>query len=100
MTDVRFSSSNLDLSTISASSLFPTLSFQGIMAARMADLQSRLTAAGWPYNVSSLESDPSNYLQEASAFRELLTQQSIQDAQKSVLLAFAQGQFLDRLGDD
>jgi len=80
--------------------MFPALSFQGIMQARMADLKARLVAAGFPYNVDSLETDPSNYLQEASAYRELLTQQAIQDAQKSVLLAFAQGQSLDRLGDD
>ncbi len=66
----------------------------------MADLKARLTAAGWGYNVDSLETDPGAYLQESSGYREMLTQQAINSSVCNVLLAFAQGQYLDRLGDD
>ncbi len=94
----RFTASQLDLSTLDPSSLFTPLTFEGIRAARIADLQARLTAAGWAYDVTALESDPGIYLQETGAYRELLTSQTIRDAQLSTLLAFAQGPFLDQFG--
>ena len=37
-------------------------------------------------------------MQETGAYRELLTSQTIRDAQLSTLLAFAQGPFLDQFG--
>ncbi len=100
MTATRFTASGLDLTALAPSSLFPPLSFESIRTARINDLIARLNAAGFTYNVQALESDPAIYLMETGAYRELLTDQTIQDAQLSVLLAFAQGPFLDRLGDD
>jgi phage-related baseplate assembly protein len=94
----RFTASSLDLSALDPSSLFTPLTFEGIRAARVADLKARLTAAGWAYDVDALESDPAIYLQETGAYRELLTSQTIRDAQLSVTLAFARGPFLDQLG--
>lgn len=96
----RFTSSSLDLSNFSSSAIFDPISFEIIRSARIADLQQRLIAAGWQYDVVALETDPGIYLQETGAYREMLTLQAIDDAQKAVLLAFAQGPFLDRLGDD
>jgi phage-related baseplate assembly protein len=86
------------LSTLDPSTLFTPLTFEGIRAARVADIVARLTAAGWAYDVTALETDPAIYLQESGAYRELLGNQTIRDAQLSVLLAFAQGPFLDQLG--
>lgn len=95
----RFSSAALDLSRIDRGSIFPTLSFEADYAARMVDLQARLLAAGIDYDVGNLETDPGAILQQSSNYRELLAKAGIQDAQASVLLAFARGLFLDRLGD-
>lgn len=95
----RFSAATLDLSRIDRATVFPTLSFEAIREARMADLKARLTAAGIPYDVESLETDPGAILQQSSGYRELLASAAIQDATASVLLAFAVGPHLDRLGD-
>lgn len=95
----RFSASNLDLSRVDRSELFPTQSFEGILEARLDDLKARFEAAGIPWNLGMLESDPGVILHQSSGFRELLVRQAIYDAQANVLLAFARGAFLDRLGD-
>lgn len=95
----RFSAVALDLSRVDRSTIFPTLSFEAIRAARLADLKARLQAAGIDYDVETLETDPGAILQEASGYRELLLRQAIYDATASVLLAFSWGEYLDRLGD-
>lgn len=95
----RFTATSLDLSRIERSSVFPELSFSAIKEERLADLRGRLEAAGIPFNVDVLESDPGVVLQESSGYRELLTRYAIQNAQADVLLAFARGPFLDRLGE-
>ena len=97
---LRFTSSALDLSTVASSQLFDAISFESIRLARITDLKARLIAAGWEYDVEALETDPGIYLSEAGAFRETLNQQAVNDAVCSVLLAFAKGPYLDRLGDN
>jgi phage-related baseplate assembly protein len=94
----RFSATALDLSRVDPDLLWPARSFEAIRAARLEDLKTRLNAAGIPYDVDSLETDPGVYLQEASGYRELLAGQAIDDAQKKVLLAFAWGPWLDEIG--
>ena len=96
---MRFSATALDLSRVNKADLWPAHSFEAIRAARIADLKARLDAAGVPYDVDTLETDPGVVLQEASGYRELLTKQAIDDAQQQVLLAFGFGEWLDRLGD-
>lgn len=95
----RYSATGLDLSRIDRSSLFTALDYEAILDARIVDLKARFDAAGVAYDVETLETDASVILQQTGAYRELLTRQSIQDAQADVLLAFARGAFLDRLGD-
>ena len=95
----RFSATALDLSRVNRSALWPEHSFAQIEIARLADLKARFTAAGVPFDVEMLESDPSRILQQSSGYRELLVRGAIDDAQAAVLLAFASGHFLDRLGD-
>lgn len=95
----RFSSSNLDLSRVNRSTLWPARSFEEVLQLRIADFKERLDAAGFQYDVESLESDPGIYLLQSGAYRELLKSYEIDDAQAAVLLAFATGAFLDKLGD-
>jgi phage-related baseplate assembly protein len=95
----RFSASSLDLSLLDRKVLWPGYSFQSILDARLTLLQSLFVSRGIEYDVFMLETDPGRILQEASAYRELLTSYSIDDAQAAVLLAFAKGAHLDRLGD-
>lgn len=96
---MRFSATALDLSRVNRAALWPEHSFAQIEIARLADLKTRFTAAGVPFDVEMLESDPSRVLQQSSGYRELLVRGAIDDAQAAVLLAFATGPFLDRLGD-
>jgi phage-related baseplate assembly protein len=96
----RFTASSIALNTLDRAILFDPISFAGIRAARIADLKARLIAAKWPYNVDQIETDPGVYLSESGSYRETLTLQAVNDASASVLLAFAENLFLDRLGDD
>lgn len=95
----RFSSAALDLSRVDRTEVFPTHSYETYLAERKADLVARFQAAGIEYDVVNLETDPQIIGQETSNYRELLTRQSVNDAQAAVLLAFSYGAFLDRLGD-
>lgn len=95
----RFSATGLDLSRVDQSTLFPTLSFETLREARLTELKTRMAEAGIVWDIDALRSTPEAKLQETSAYRELLTRQALYDAQKDVLLAFATGEFLDRLGD-
>lgn len=95
----RFSATALDLSRVDRAALWPEHSFAQIEAARMADLVARFEAAGIEYDVEALQTDSSRILHQSGGYRELLLAQGIDDAQAAVLLAFASGPFLDRLGD-
>lgn len=95
----RFTATALDLSRLDPSAMFAPLSFETIRSERLADLKGRFEAAGIPWDVEAIEGDPAVVLQETGAWRELLTRQSIRDAQLDVLLAFSRGQWLDRMGD-
>ena len=80
---MRFSATALDLSRVNKADLWPAHSFEAIRAARIADLKARLDAAGVPYDVDTLETDPGVVIQETGGFRELLTKQAIDDARPS-----------------
>ena len=95
----RFSATNLDLSRINRATLWPERSFEDVVQRRIADFKARLDAAGFEYDVEALESDPGVYILQSGAYRELVKSYEIDDAQAAVLLAFATGNFLDKLGD-
>lgn len=95
----RFSATALDLSRVDRKALWPGRSFQDILDERLVDLKGRYAEINLPWNVERLQTDSGVRLQRTGAYREELTGQAIDDAQASVLLAYAGGAFLDRLGD-
>jgi len=89
----------LDLSRVDRAALWPGHSFAEIEQARLTEFKERMAAVGLPFDVELLQTDPSRILQQSGGYRELLALYGIDDAQANVLLAFARGSFLDRLGD-
>lgn len=87
------SNAPIDLSRLPPPEVLETLDFEAIAGATLADLQQR-----WPEYDAALESDPAVKQLQAAAYRELLTRARINDAARSVMLAFAGGADLDQLG--
>jgi len=84
--------SQIDLAQIPAPDIVETLSFETILAAMLADLQSRDATF-----TALLESDPAYKILEVAAYRELLLRQRVNDAARAVMLATAVGTDLDHL---
>ena len=83
----------LDLSRLPAPAVVETLDFEALRAAVEADLRER-----YPDLVDPLpESDPIAKLIEAAAYREMVIRQRVNDAARSVMLAYAAGADLDNL---
>ena len=83
---------NIDFSSIPAPAIIEELDYETILAAMIADLQSRD-----PSYSEILESDPGVKILEVAAARELIIRQRINDALKATLLRFAIGADLDNL---
>lgn len=93
----RFAATGLDLSRLPPPAVIKGLDYAAILAARLARVRELLAAAGVPYDVEALASDPFVALEREDAYRELLDLASINDAAKAVMLAFAVGSDLDGL---
>lgn len=90
----RFVSDNLDLSTLPSPAVVKDVDYEVILVERLARLKEL-----WPdLDTESLETEPAVFLQQADAFREMLTKAAINDAARAVMLAFATGADLDNLG--
>lgn len=85
----------IDLSSLPPPKVVEELSFETIVAAIKADLTARL-----PEIAPTLEIETAvvTKLIQACAYRELLLRARINDAARSVMLAFAQGEDLDQIG--
>lgn len=94
----RFPFSSLDLSLLPAPQAIHPIDYEAIRAARVAALVARFQAAGIPFDVQSIETDPSVIHQEEDAYREMLDLQAINDAVDAVMIAYAVGSDLDNLG--
>lgn len=94
----RFSAVTLDLSRFPAPLAIRDIDYEGIVAERLDRLKALMEAAGIPFNVGNLKSDPAVIHQEDDAYRELLAYAAINDAVKAGLIAFATGADLDHLG--
>lgn len=89
----RFVADNLDLSRLPAPEVVEALSYETILAERLADLRVR-----WPdLDTTGLETEPAVILQQEDAYRETLVRAAINDAARGVMLAFATGGNLDNL---
>jgi phage-related baseplate assembly protein len=95
---LRFASANLDLSNLPAPEVIKSVDYEQILAERLADLVARFAAIGIDLDTTVLESEPATILEQADAFREALTKAAINDAARSVMLAFATGADLEHLG--
>jgi phage-related baseplate assembly protein len=89
--------SALKLSALATPEVIEELSFEAILTALMADVQSRFDAAVIAYDVGNLETDPIKIVLEAAAYREVVLRARANDAARANLLAFAGSTDLDHL---
>ncbi|MFC0119026.1 baseplate assembly protein [Pseudoalteromonas xiamenensis] len=82
----------IELAGLAAPDIIEPLNYQQIYEQMQQTLQTEIP------DFTSLPSDPVNKLLELTAYRELLLRQRVNDAARSVMLAFAQGKDLDHLG--
>lgn len=85
---------SIDLSQLPAPSVVEPLDFETILATIKADVIALAPAAA---TTLALESEPMTKLLEVLAYRELLLRARINDAARSVMLAYATGSDLDHL---
>ena len=83
----------IDLSALPAPTVVESLSYETILSAMIADLQSRDSTF-----TALVESDPAYKILEVCAYREMLIRQRVNDSAKAVMLAYAVGSDLDQLG--
>lgn len=88
----------IDLSRVPVPDAIQGLDYETILSERIADLLQRFEAAGIPFDVEALETDPAIVLQQEDAYRELLQLGVINDAVRAVLLASSWGTNLDNIG--
>lgn len=93
MTELPANSLSVDLSRLPAPEFVAPLSFEAILADRLADFRVRA-----PQFDALVESDPAMKLIENGAYRELLMRGAINDAGRAVMLAYATGGDLDQIG--
>lgn len=93
----RFSAVTLDLSRFPAPLAIRGIDYETVLAERKARLVALMAQHGIAYDVEGLETDPAIIVEETDAWRELLVLAAINDAVRSVLVAFATGSDLDHL---
>lgn len=86
------SSTAIDLSRLPPPDVVEALDFEAILARRRADFLAR-----YPEFTAFVESDPAIKLLETGAYAELVLRQRINDAARSLLVAYARGGNLDHL---
>ncbi len=82
----------IDMSTLPAPAVVEALDFESIFAAALADFKVRM-----PEWTAELESDPVLKLLEVFAYREMLIRSRVNEAARSVMLAYATGADLDQI---
>jgi phage-related baseplate assembly protein len=82
----------VDLSRLPAPAVVEELSFETILAEMLAELRARD-----PSFTATVESDPAYKILEVCAYRETLIRARVNDAARSVMLAYASGSDLDHL---
>jgi len=85
----------IDLSRLPPPDLVETLDYETLLADRKADLLARYPDAA---DTLALASSPLTKLLEESAYREVVLRQRVNDAAKSMLMAYATAADLDQIG--
>jgi len=83
---------SIDMSTLPPPQIVEALDYETILAAMVADLQTRD-----PVFTALVESDPAYKILECCAYREVLIRQQVNDAAQACMLAYAIGADLDQL---
>ena len=76
----------------------PARDYDTIYAARIAELTARLAAKKITFNTGTIDGDPLSAVEQAGAYRELVTLNARDDAIRALLLATSWGSYLDALG--
>ncbi len=93
----RFSAAGLDLSRFPAPLAIRGIDYEAILAERKTQLVALFAERGVDIDIIQLETDTSVIIEEADAYRELLTLARINDAVRAVMVAFAVGADLEHL---
>lgn len=88
-------SAMIDLSALTAPDVVQPLDFEAILLDLRAELLQRMPTVA---DVIDLESEPLRKLLEVAAYREVLLRQRVNEAARSVMLAYAGGSDLEHLG--
>ncbi len=83
----------INLSELAAPNVVEAHDYETILAHMLADLRARSPAYS-----ATVESDPAYKILEVAAYREVLLRQRVNDAARSVMLAFARDADLEHLG--
>lgn len=83
----------VNLSQLPPPDVVETISYESILSAMLADLQARDTSFS-----ALVESDPVYKILEVAAYRETILRQRVNDACRSVMLAYAAAADLDQIG--
>lgn len=94
---MRFSAAGLDLSRFPAPLAIRGIDYEAILAERKVRLVALFAERGIDIDIVQLETDTSAIIEEADAYRELLTLARINDAVRAVMVAFATGADLEHL---
>lgn len=93
----KFSASTLDLSRFPAPLAIRDFDYEAIVRERLIRLVDLFNGIGIDFDVEMLESDPSVIHTQGDAFREMLALARVNDAVRSVMIAFAGGADLEHL---
>jgi phage-related baseplate assembly protein len=94
---MALSDDTLDLSLLPRPKALEDISFEALLAQRLADFKARAEQAGIDYDVDGLETDPIVVDQQSHAYREMLMRARVNDGIRSVLPAFSKGSDLDHV---
>lgn len=88
---------DIDLTSLPHPQAIETLSYETILAERMAAAQARFDARGVDYNVGELETDPVKIAAEAESYREMNLRARVNDGVKANIVSFSEGADLEAL---
>ncbi|MCY1705243.1 baseplate assembly protein [Pannonibacter sp. SL95] len=91
---------DIDLSRLPAPDALQPLDHEAAFQQRLADFIARMDAAGQPFDVGTIDSDPAAILLQHGAFFEVQLTAAVNDAVKATHLAFARGADLEQRAAD